>query len=78
MNWNNVATVPVLGQYMLMEDHEGNWTVGIYTGQFTKMEGLPPFGIVCKWISIDFTSDGKFWTNEGCLIEDCLIFGVDA
>lgn len=46
---NSIVVKPVLGDYLLLEDREGNLSLGVYTGNFTLLEGSPPMAEIIKW-----------------------------
>lgn len=74
MKWNLINNLPYIGQYILMEDHEGNWTTGVFTGQYTKLDGMPPFGLCVRWVGVSFTPNGDVITDCGHRIKDSEIF----
>lgn len=70
MKWNDISVKPDIGQYLLMEDHEGNWTIGIYDRSYIKFPNDTPTGPICKWTPIKYICQGDLILENGIVLTE--------
>lgn len=77
MNWIKCSDqLPYAGQYFAGKDHEGNLTIGIFTGAFTSFQDLPPHGNILEWVPIFFSESGVFF-EDGSPLTNKLVYEMD-
>jgi hypothetical protein len=77
MEWINAReTLPDQGQYFAGRDHEGNLTIGMFTGDFTSFPDLPPHAEILEWVPIFFNENGVFF-EDGNPLRDELVYEMD-